>query len=689
MPTTPFILVVTKPRLPEQYTIQKQNLDSYLGSLPQLEVIRHPVFSLTPIIESFTQVKAFIQEIQQTKQQGILVCVSPSVIEFVVSALGVWPDQLICAAMGYQSAQVALSLGVPSRAIVAPKFSDHRVSEDAQGLEVLLKQMFSPSATRILILNGKPYASPLQKQLTHIGFNAISLRVYQRQAIDYHAEDYTRLFNHKKSLVFWVTSSDAIDELADHFKKFLSNHDLDLFSQAYCLVTHPRIFQSASTVGFQRIEMIPTGIEAVIIWLKANLDSTIDLTGTYNLHKGFTVINSDSSNQTAKTNSDTQTLSDFTKPTSAATSVGGLNAIHAPSSVLATQSRQPLNQSRTALVALVMVTIAWLGLIGLAFYGQNRLEHAKQLLLERMQEDKTRLAVMQETVQNVDGLYRDLKVRFEQLQTDQKEAQGQQELLQQVYEELIGSRSAVSLSEIHQLVSIAKRQLYVLGNIEGAKVALQQAIELLEKTEKPSLIAIRTSIAKDLAALNQVKQIDLIELAIQLDSIINSVDSMPTLSATDSMLIDSFTNKKNDFQLNMPLSWSYDNLVESALETIRFAFVSIWQDVKSLIEITAVDDPKALMLSASQRQDLKNTLRLSLLNARLSLMSRHAKLLTSDINRSRAMLSTYFDQTNPQVHSALRVLEQIGQVQIQIALPELTHSTASIALAMESERKLN
>jgi uncharacterized protein HemX len=89
----------------------------------------------------------------------------------------------------------------------------------------------------------------------------------------------------------------------------------------------------------------------------------------------------------------------------------------------------------------------------------------------------------------------------------------------------------VSLSEVEQLISIAKRQLYLLGNVKGASIALSQAIELLEGTEKPSLLNLRTALEKDLSEIKALPSDDLLKLAISLDSVVNSVESLPLLSS--------------------------------------------------------------------------------------------------------------------------------------------------------------
>ena len=109
-------------------------------------------------------------------------------------------------------------------------------------------------------------------------------------------------------------------------------------------------------------------------------------------------------------------------------------------------------------------------------------------------------------------------------------------------------------------------------------------------------------------------------------------------------------------------------------------------DLKSLVEITKVNSPDVLMLSADQQSDIRNALRLSLLNARVTMLSRQGELLKSDLARSEKLIATYFDLQNTQVERAQSVLKQIGAVQVDLTLPELKATTAAFRLAAAGQQ---
>jgi uroporphyrin-3 C-methyltransferase len=99
-----------------------------------------------------------------------------------------------------------------------------------------------------------------------------------------------------------------------------------------------------------------------------------------------------------------------------------------------------------------------------------------------------------------------------------------------------------------------------------------------------------------------------------------------------------------------------------------------------------VNSPEVLLLSNRQETDLRNTLRLSLLNARISLLSRQASLLKSDLERSSNLLDTYFDTKALQVQRAQTILAEIKEVQLDLVLPELQSTTAALRLAVAGQQ---
>lgn len=638
-------LVVTKPHLAESDIGQSKGPYYALKNQAGFDTLFFPVFELTSRPETDQVLSGFANTTPEGARK-IIVFVSPSALQFGMAVLKSWPEGVACGVMGSQSANLALRLGVPEAAVLAPQFSDESVSEDSEGLFEILTRNFSASSSQIMICKGPLGRSSFHEKLTAAGYQVQLLETYNREPAKHSREEVNQLLDLHKNAVVWITSSESVKVLDSLLKETDSDKAVEFKRNAKVLVTHPRIKAAALESGFQKVSQIRTGLQSLEDWMSDHVE-----------------LNKLRSSSPAPNNS-----------------------YQAPVAKM-TENANSSARNRGSYLSIVLACLAILSVLALAFVGQNRLEQAKQVVGERLQSEKTRVKVLEEKLDKTEGLYRDLKARFDLLDAAQKEAAGQQATLEAVYKELVASRSAVSLSEIEQLVSIAKRQLFVLGNLDGAKVALRQAVQLLSKTEQPSLISLRNSIEKDLADLNAVKEVDLLSLALELDSIIDSVDTMPTLAgaeATKDMTLAELSHGGPGMERVDPVQHN-PNIIQATFGAIGGFFIAIWEDVKSLVEITKVDKPEVLQISAEQQTELRNTLRLSILNARLSLLSRHSELLQSDITRSRAITSIYFDQKNAQVQRTLKVLEKVGQIQLDIALPDLSNSTSSLSLAKAAE----
>ncbi|MDX1669638.1 MAG: uroporphyrinogen-III C-methyltransferase, partial [Limnobacter sp.] len=612
-------LVITKPKLVGDFASNPIDRFRKLKDRKDLNVLFLPVFRLSVRKEANDSVAEFASRSRDEGTHPLIVFVSPSALEFGMSVLKVWPKGVACGLMGPQSAELAKELGVPEASILAPGFSDTTVTEDSDGLHTLILRNYKAANCEVLVCKGPLGRSSFYEKLIADKFRVEVLETYHRDPIKYSKEELKALLDLQGQAVLWMTSSESVKVLCKQLETL--PEQWNTFKQsAQALVTHPRILTETQEMGFSRVKQISTGLQSVLDWWQST----------------FPPVPESSNN--------TEALQPKQRETAPS-----MNA-----------SQEQVAQPKPAKLPLLLSILALIGLLGLAFIGQHQLEKTRQVVGERLQGEKTRVKVLEEKLDKTEGLYRDLKARFELLETAQKESASQQEALEAVYQELVASRSAVSISEIDQLVSIAKRQLFVLGNPDGAKVALRQALELLDGTEEPNLLSLKNSIEKDLAELNAIKEVNLLALALELDSIIDSVDTMPTLAAADAtkdMTLAELSHGGPGMERVDPVQHD-PNVFQATWGAVSGFVIAIWEDVKGLVEITKVDKPEVLLLSARQQTDLRNTLRLSILNARLSLLSRHGQLLKSDINRSRAITSIYFDQRNPQVQRALKVLDK-------------------------------
>jgi uncharacterized protein HemX/uroporphyrinogen-III synthase len=662
-------LVVCKPKLPERYAVQRNELLRGLNEIAADGVVYFPVFELSPDLPAIEQIAQWIVE-QSARSKRMLVFVSPSVLELAVTTLGAWPEHMLCGVMGNQSKALAVKLGIPEQQILAPSGTDDGQSEDSDGLANLIAQSFDQGSLDVIVCKGPRGRVEFPEKLRSLGHDVRVLECYDRQPIVQTAQDCERLFNTRDKLVFWITSSETVDVLDSQLGRFSTEKRNLLRTSTTVLTTHPRITLKCKELGYAHVEEIATGIQSVHTWLKANQNSMDN-----------------------KQSSEASTVD--VKPT--------------VKSNAATVQANPSEGQWLGKAAFFISVLSFILILLIAFAGKNQIEKTRLAFGERIQKESTTLDLVKEQIGKSSDLTKDLKTRFDLLEAAQKEEASQRASLEEVYNSLLASRTEVSLSEVEQLISIAKRQLFLLGNVNGASIALAQAVELLEKSDKPSLLNLRAAIESDLAQIRALPSDDLVKLAVSLDSVINAVDGFPLLSSvnakTDQTLADLTADEHSadtamiaapeaaavESSANLAgepgaFEQSAQQRLSSAWVATKKAMADAWYEIKSLIEVTKVNTPEVLLLSSRQEEDLRNTLRLSMLNARISLLSRQAVLLKSDLQRSEKLLDTYFDPSAYQVQRAKTVFKQIDAVQLDLALPELQATTAALRLAVASQQ---
>ena len=651
-------LVVCKPKLPDQYLTQRVDLKRQLDQMHSGHVMYFPVFELVPDLASLLTIRPWL-ETTTDKPNHLIVFVSPSVLEIAVTNLGQWPANVYCGVMGRQSAKLAIDLGIPKDNIIAPTGENDHETEDSDGLARLLATHFEAGSCRGMVCKGPRGRVEFPKKLVEMQHDVTVLECYDRKVIEQSDTQCEALFARTSEAVLWITSSETIEALDSQLARKSESRLKTLKETATVLTTHPRITAKCRELGYAHVVQIATGIQSVNSWLKSNKKSM-------------------------ENNNQTNTATPATNPQSVAT---------AQSRPSFSNTAQPSGQW-LGKAAFFISVVSFVLILLIAFAGKNQIEKTRMAFGERIQKESTTLDLVKEEINKSSDLAKDLKTRFDLLELAQKEEASQRASLEEVYNSLLASRTEVSLSEVEQLISIAKRQLYLLGNVKGASIALSQAIDLLEGTEKPSLLNLRTALEKDLTEIKALPSDDLLRLAISLDSVVNSVESLPMLSsvqATTDQTLAQLTEEEApeaSTETNTPavIDTQTQQGFEKVWTSVKKVAQTVWYDIKSLIEVTKVDSPEVLMLSSRQETDLRNTLRLSLLNARISLLSRQATLLKSDLERSSNLLNTYFDSKSIQVQRAQTVLAEIGEVQLDLVLPELQATSAALRLAVAGQQ---
>lgn len=309
----------------------------------------------------------------------------------------------------------------------------------------------------------------------------------------------------------------------------------------------------------------------------------------------------------------------------------------------------------------VIVTVLVIGLLGWQWLETRaKLQEMQGELARRLgegdmvaKEGRLLAKENQDNLQELTGKVGGLEARL-------AEMQGQQQVLDATYQELLRSRDERLQTEIEQTVSLAAQQLSVAGNVSAALIALQGADARLARAGQPQFLPLRKLIIRDIDRLKTLPQADVPGISLKLESVVASIDSMPLANAQRPK-VETLTKVQHS-----PTDVGF----------WRELGADFWNEMKQLIRVERMDYPTPALLSPSQEFFLRENLKLHLVNARLSLLQRDGKGFREDLKQAHEALDSYFDARAHVVQSAAQTLKSLSAIEVSEDLPNLAETLA-------------
>ncbi len=262
---------------------------------------------------------------------------------------------------------------------------------------------------------------------------------------------------------------------------------------------------------------------------------------------------------------------------------------------------------------------------------------------------------------------RDVEARIDDLGRELEQVKAQRAALDQLYLELARGRDEATLLDVERLITLAAQDVRFTGHVAGALNALQAADARLARMDRPQYVGLRRALARDIERLKGVPVVDVTGIALKLDQVAASIDTLPMLSDP----------------VAKPARAA---AVPAATPSGPPAKVTAWGKIRGwigdefgdLVRIREIETPDALLLSNAQQQLVRSQLRLRLLDARQALIARNERVFRADLTEAQALLSRYFDIKGAAGGAALLQLRQLGQSPLAVDVPGLDESLAAI-----------
>src|SRR4051812_48516804 len=315
---------------------------------------------------------------------------------------------------------------------------------------------------------------------------------------------------------------------------------------------------------------------------------------------------------------------------------------------------------RALVLALIAMTLA-AGLAAVSWFdARQSIGSIREEVARRLRESEADSREARAVSRQGQEAVREANVKIAQLEGRLAENQSQQLALEALYQDLSRNRDEWQLAEIEQVLAIASQQLQLAGNVRAALLALQLAEGRLSRADRPQFSPVRRALARDIERLKSLPTADFPAMSARLDMLVASIDSLPL---------------------------AFDERAERAAARNGAAAESgfwhrlgteVWNELRQLIIVRQVNAPEPPLLPPTQAYFVRENLRLRLLNARLSLLTRDEAGYREDLRTARAWIRRYFDPRSKLTADALAQVQQLSSTSISFEVPTISESLDAI-----------
>ncbi|HYI86011.1 MAG TPA: uroporphyrinogen-III C-methyltransferase [Burkholderiales bacterium] len=317
------------------------------------------------------------------------------------------------------------------------------------------------------------------------------------------------------------------------------------------------------------------------------------------------------------------------------------------------RSRAPLLLLIAVALAAGLATLFWLD-------ARSRIGATQEEVARRLRDIEADAREARSIARQSQEAVRDAHVKVAQLESRLAESQSQQLALEALYQELSRNRDEWQLAEIEQVLAIASQQLQLAGNVRAALLALQLAEARLAKSDRPQFLPLRRALARDIERLKALPVLDVAGMSARIDGMVAAVDSLP-------LAFDERSERPAAAAKDVPDKGFWSRLGSE-----------VWGELRQLVVIRQVGSNEAPLLPPPQAYFLRENLRLRLLNARLSLLTRDEAGYREDLRAAQTWIQRYFDVRSKQAADASAQLKQLSATSISFEMPTISESLEAV-----------
>ena len=343
--------------------------------------------------------------------------------------------------------------------------------------------------------------------------------------------------------------------------------------------------------------------------------------------------------------------------------------------------------SRLWWLGAVVLIAATAAALALAWKTEQRVAALEQELVRRQQESTVQATEATVMAKQAQEGAREGAAKLALLEARVAEVAIQRSQLEDLIQSLSRSRDENLVVDVEAAIRVALQQAALTGSAEPLVATLRQSDERLARYNQPRLEGVRRAIARDIDRVKAASVTDIANLTIKLDEAVRMVDELSLLAVAEPR------GKEAARAGSAPAAAKAAASAASAPRRVGGLWPQEWSDAwngafdrvgteaRSLLRVTRIDHPEAMLLAPEQAFFLKENLKLRLLNARLALLSRQFETAQADLGSALSVLDRYFDRSAKRNLLATELVRQVATQARQIGLPRPDDTLAALAAA--------
>ena len=280
----------------------------------------------------------------------------------------------------------------------------------------------------------------------------------------------------------------------------------------------------------------------------------------------------------------------------------------------------------------------------------------------------------------------DTATRLTVAETRLNEVALQRGQLEELMRSVSRSRDETLVVDMEAALRLAEQQAQFTGQLEPLLAALKSAQQRIERAAQPRLLPVQRAMARDVERLRTAQVADTAGLLARLDDLVRQVDDLPLQNAVATTAATRRLQAKTSSNASGTASTSSTS-TETANDApwwqaaLLQAGEVVWDEVRSLVRVSRIDQPEAILLAPEQAFFLRENLKLKLLNARLGILARQFDSARTDLAAAHAAIQKYFDPTSRRTQQVAASLQQSQLHLKNNELPRLDETFAALGSA--------